>query len=199
MKVDKLLVCLALAAAAVPAHAVTIDFDDGTTGAVGAYYAAQGVTFSNAEFTGTFGLPGSSGSLGVIAPGTYAWGLGNAVAGSFSGTASAVSIRGIDVGNAGLRLDVFDASDALLAYYEVFGTDVGVGQFFDLAVSAAGIKSFKIYQPAYYGGGDGVILDNFGFTAGGTVPEPASWALLIAGFGLTGAMMRRRRETIVTA
>jgi hypothetical protein len=25
------------------------------------------------------------------------------------------------------------------------------------------------------------------------VPEPASWALFIAGFGLTGAMLRRRR------
>jgi hypothetical protein len=27
----------------------------------------------------------------------------------------------------------------------------------------------------------------------GAVPEPASWAMLIAGFGLTGAVMRRRR------
>ena len=26
------------------------------------------------------------------------------------------------------------------------------------------------------------------------VPEPASWAMLIAGFGLTGAAMRRRRR-----
>ena len=28
------------------------------------------------------------------------------------------------------------------------------------------------------------------------VPEPASWAMLIAGFGLTGAAMRRRRVTV---
>ena len=29
-----------------------------------------------------------------------------------------------------------------------------------------------------------------------TVPEPASWALMIAGFGLTGAAMRRRRTAL---
>ena len=30
----------------------------------------------------------------------------------------------------------------------------------------------------------------------GAVPEPASWALLLAGFGLTGAMARRRRTAV---
>jgi PEP-CTERM motif len=30
----------------------------------------------------------------------------------------------------------------------------------------------------------------------GNVPEPASWALLIAGFGLTGAVARRRRTAV---
>ena len=30
----------------------------------------------------------------------------------------------------------------------------------------------------------------------GTVPEPASWALLVAGFGLTGAALRRRASTL---
>ena len=34
---------------------------------------------------------------------------------------------------------------------------------------------------------------------GAAVPEPASWAMLIAGFGLTGAAMRRRRSVAVAA
>lgn len=33
----------------------------------------------------------------------------------------------------------------------------------------------------------------------GTVPEPAAWALMIAGFGLVGAVMRRRREDFAAA
>ncbi|UAJ11858.1 PEPxxWA-CTERM sorting domain-containing protein [Polymorphobacter megasporae] len=32
-----------------------------------------------------------------------------------------------------------------------------------------------------------------------TVPEPSTWALLIAGFGFVGAAMRRRVATAVTA
>ena len=37
-----------------------------------------------------------------------------------------------------------------------------------------------------------------GFTVGvsSVVPEPASWAMLIGGFGLTGAAMRRRRSVV---
>jgi hypothetical protein len=37
-------------------------------------------------------------------------------------------------------------------------------------------------------------IDNGG--GGGAVPEPASWAMLIAGFGLVGAASRRRRRSI---
>ena len=47
----------------------------------------------------------------------------------------------------------------------------------------------------YFGVMDGVFSDNggrFDISVGG-VPEPASWAMLIAGFGLVGASMRRRR------
>ncbi len=35
-----------------------------------------------------------------------------------------------------------------------------------------------------------------GWVAISSVPEPGSWALLIAGFGLIGAVMRRRRATV---
>jgi hypothetical protein len=47
-------------------------------------------------------------------------------------------------------------------------------------------------SPAFYFGADRNAI------AVG-VPEPASWALMIAGFGLTGAAMRRRRNATVVA
>ena len=53
----------------------------------------------------------------------------------------------------------------------------------------------------YFGVTDGNYGDNggaFRITIS-NVPEPASWALLIAGFGLTGAAMRRRRHVAVAA
>ncbi|WP_418895818.1 PEPxxWA-CTERM sorting domain-containing protein [Sandaracinobacteroides sayramensis] len=33
----------------------------------------------------------------------------------------------------------------------------------------------------------------------GAVPEPATWAMMIAGFGLVGSVARRRRETLRSA
>jgi hypothetical protein len=36
----------------------------------------------------------------------------------------------------------------------------------------------------------------YGGGGGGGVPEPSTWALMISGFGLAGAMLRRRRATL---
>ena len=43
-------------------------------------------------------------------------------------------------------------------------------------------------------GNAGVFFDNV--SVSGAVPEPASWALMIGGFGMAGAMLRRRRALV---
>ncbi len=46
---------------------------------------------------------------------------------------------------------------------------------------------------------DVVFIGQFDGPGVAAVPEPASWALMIGGFGLTGATLRRRRMASVTA
>ncbi len=45
----------------------------------------------------------------------------------------------------------------------------------------------------------GISGKEVSFTGGGVVPEPATWAMLIAGFGMVGLAARRRRDCTVTA
>ncbi len=44
----------------------------------------------------------------------------------------------------------------------------------------------------------GPLVDNVSVT-NGAVPEPAAWALMIGGFGLAGAALRRRRSAVAAA
>jgi hypothetical protein len=45
-------------------------------------------------------------------------------------------------------------------------------------------------------GARGIVLDNVSV---GLVPEPTTWAMLLAGFGMTGFALRRRRNRVVAA
>ncbi|MDP3370868.1 MAG: PEPxxWA-CTERM sorting domain-containing protein [Brevundimonas sp.] len=49
------------------------------------------------------------------------------------------------------------------------------------------------------GGNGGVFFDKISVQSAGAVPEPATWALMIGGFGMAGAMLRRRRARPATA
>ena len=49
----------------------------------------------------------------------------------------------------------------------------------------------NVNSVTFYGPGDNQ-LDNI--TVSGGVPEPTSWAMMVGGFGLAGAAMRRRRK-----
>ncbi len=55
------------------------------------------------------------------------------------------------------------------------------------------------FDPAYAAPADAKISFSPGFAPPAAVPEPASWALLLAGFGLVGAMTRRRLPVRVAA
>jgi hypothetical protein len=187
----KLAAAACLVASATTAQAATtINFDNGTNGAaVGGFYSAQGITFSNAKFASNFSLTGSTPPLGIASASSsfqYTFGLSDAIVGTFTGLASTITIRGIDVGNAGIRIDAFNASNTQIATSSFFGPGLGVGTFQDISVAAAGIKSFRLYQPAF-NGDDGVLFDNLSFDTVAAVPEPTTWAMLTARCVVVGA------------
>jgi hypothetical protein len=76
---------------------------------------------------------------------------------------------------------------------EVFFTGVNAAGTFVAtgAVFLGGTPSSFAVADSGYGAGNYTALGTFT-----VVPEPANWAMLIAGFGLTGAVMRRRRMAI---
>ncbi len=68
---------------------------------------------------------------------------------------------------------------------------VGYGfQTYNLNWSNLSSVTFSALQ----GGSEYLAFDNLTYSAAGAVPEPATWALMILGFGAVGGAMRRRQS-----
>ncbi len=84
-----------------------------------------------------------------------------------------VSLPGLALGAGSYDLSLFNASGlSIPAYANPGGSLYQSGNFFSPSQTYAD--------------------RSLAFSLGGTVPEPATWALMIGGFGLTGLAMRRR-------
>jgi hypothetical protein len=94
---------------------------------------------------------------------------------------------------------------ACLLAYSSFGDPIGRGgttrpSFARLAAATPpsdelGFDSFRFQTPTFK---DGVLSYHL-LPPGSAVPEPATWAMMITGFGLIGAAARRRRTGMVAA
>ena len=92
---------------------------------------------------------------------------------------------------------IYDPSAGnLLLEVKSFDTTIGGASFMANAGDANGI-----YSRAYnFGTGDAGygLVTTFDINPPAAVPEPASWAMMLGGFGLTGGAMRSRRKTAVS-
>jgi len=153
-------------------------------------------TTTGATFGGSAIVPVSTGTFSFIAPTavTYNGQTGiNLLSASFN--------NGLVTGNLGGSTAAYGTSTP--PYVVTFTSD-----FIDFSTATANDVALAInaIAPLLSAGGSGVanftgtVVGTFGSDViggggnpQGTVPEPASWALLIVGFGLVGFVARRRR------
>ena len=89
---------------------------------------------------------------------------------------------------ASFLISLFDASNSLIGAFNPFVAPNG-GSFFGVTSSDV-IFSAQVSQPGGY-----AVVDNVRFgSVSAAVPEPATWALLLIGFGFIGGAMRIRRR-----
>jgi hypothetical protein len=76
----------------------------------------------------------------------------------------------------------YDFKSGAAAKEVVYYDDADLKVFSDLVI---------LYQDKFFAEAFGVFSDN-----GGALPEPAAWAMMVAGFGLAGAGLRRTRRRL---
>ncbi|WP_426168175.1 PEPxxWA-CTERM sorting domain-containing protein [Sandarakinorhabdus sp. DWP1-3-1] len=103
------------------------------------------------------------------------------------------------IGSTGIT--AFDRNGNLLGTVSNLGTGI---EFLGLVAADGTPQIAGVFLDLVGSEPAGFAIDNLRFGIRGQVvipgvPEPGSWAMLIAGFGLTGAVLRRRRMPLVTA
>jgi hypothetical protein len=105
-------------------------------------------------------------------------------------------------GNAGATVDFGPGTVVGTGHYGFNGawTDAVVHYSLVIPHTAASWSMSINFGGAGFQGGDDESwgIDNFSLAAvtGGGVPEPATWAMMILGFGFAGAALRRRRAAL---
>jgi len=161
-------------------------------------------------------LDGSTLQSGTLSTATFAFNAGDTVTFSFDLSGNQRT-GGSDDWLVGLT---FGGNTALASYNlgGAFGTSTPFSNFITSGIttstSAAGSDPFASYQVSFVANqagtfnaylqtfGDdnvGPVVDNLLLTDVAAVPEPATWALMLGGFGLAGATLRRRRVALAAA
>jgi hypothetical protein len=99
-------------------------------------------------------------------------------------------------GNMDLLFDFTLADGTRTSDYRVI--DLGDNPVYQTLTSFAGLelRAFSVYSDVFSGTGQ-IKIDNLDLRpVTSAVPEPANWALMIGGFGLAGAALRRRRVAV---
>jgi hypothetical protein len=207
---------LALAAGTANAAVVTVTFDSavanytptpGTLQNVKNEFAPLGFVFADQK------TPGQGATLGQCGPGDGPVSLfGFGVNGSCGDYYPNLDIDFVNPGNSALDgyttfFSIMNYDGTILATaYDALGAVLGTTQNYSGALTFSGIGNISRVNLKSTDG-DATTLDTLQFEAvigvpapGGpnAVPEPATWAMMIGGFAIVGASMRRRQAVAVS-
>lgn len=153
---------------------------DGTAGP-GAIISKQSFAFNAGDFvTWSFDLSGNQRDSNFD---TFVFGLDFDVA----GVAQNLTLNGVSYGDYAYGQFSHTINSILVA--PNFGWTSAVYTFTALNAGTA-----KMYFGTTSGDNIGTLVDNVSLTA--AVPEPATWLVMILGFGAAGAVLRRRRAAL---
>ena len=192
--------------AAAPASAVNLiangNFENTGFGGTGSYYNVGAVGADNAV-PGDFGFAVTLNNVDIIANGVYTASLAN-------GGAYNLDLNGYDTGAISqtfttvlgriytVSIDYTQNGGGKSAAVNVngssIGTLVGSGSWQNFTTTFVGTGAATTFDvTSLVGSSGGVVLDNISVAG---VPEPASWAMLLTGFGMLGFAMRRRQQAL---
>jgi hypothetical protein len=187
------------AVAAAPAAATTIDFSAQAAGTIVTSQFA-GLTFSLSGGPSAAPAPIigygfldtvlSLNNSGVFGLNTNGYPTGSLLTVDFAAPTSGISFTFNNYGTGnGSSASFYDAGNVLIGSLALDG----IGSLTPYSFAGTGV-SRVVFNNATGGGGSWIF--GVGQLTYGAVPEAASWAMLIAGFGLVGAAARRRRMVV---
>jgi hypothetical protein len=93
-----------------------------------------------------------------------------------------------------------DADQVRFAFYRD-GVLLGTGDWLFTDGTSKFLKGFDfaVDEIRLTGAAGRFVMDDFAYDIATGVPEPASWAMMLGGFGLAGGAIRRRRVTFACA
>lgn len=159
--------------------------------------AGETVVGFGISLIGPFGFDTVNGGFGIDNSTAFAPQGGSEVATGYTGPASfadgsssiAFTFGNFDVGESFVWLIDVDGPDQVT----VFGNElVGSTAYADFS---NGLRGLGVFQ-AVDGNPDAAEFVIRTFTPSPGVPEPAAWAMMLGGFGLVGAAMRRRKHAM---
>ncbi len=189
-------------AAAVPASAITITFDDLSGGGSPIANGYAGLNWNNFFTVNGTNFTGSGYHSGTVSPDNVAFNAFSNPATLSSSTTFSLT-RGYFTGAwyDGLTIQAVGTLGGSAVYTQSFIVNASAPTLVTLNHALVDNVVFSSFggtaHPGYGGCCTHFALDNL--TVNGAVPEPASWALMLSGFAFVGAALRRRVTTATFA